>query len=311
MAQQVFRPVRDFFTYFATDDGYSPSSYMDYSQRVTVYSPDSGLRNPRQFFRDFWSDVRNSRELAYQMFLRNLRARYRQSFLGFAWAIIPAIITTAVWVFLQDQKVLQIEETNVPYPAFVLTGTLLWQMFVSSLNGPQMMVNSQKSLMAKLNFPREALLLAGFYQNGLDILIRLALLIPVYFLFDVSVTTSALLAPIGIVAILMFGTTLGLLLLPVGMLYTDVNQLVGAVIPFLFFLTPIIYPTPREGVAALVGKYNPMGPLINVTRGWLTGDEVLHLGVFWAIVVSSVVLLFVSLLIFRLALPRLIERIGA
>ena len=67
-----------------------------------------------------------TRGLAWRMFLRDTRATYRQSFLGYFWLLLPALANTLVWVFLNGAKVVNIDSGDVPYPLFVFTGTVLW-----------------------------------------------------------------------------------------------------------------------------------------------------------------------------------------
>ncbi|SDL60909.1 lipopolysaccharide transport system permease protein [Catalinimonas alkaloidigena] len=284
---------------------------IDYSQQVTVYSPESGLRRPGSFFRSFWKDLLASRELAWRLFMRNLQARYRQSILGHLWAFIPPIATTLVWVFLRGSSVLNIDEPKIPYAAFVLTGSLLWQFFLQALNGPLGMVQGARSMLTKINFPREALLLQVLYNNIYNFLIKATLLVIVFVVYKVVPDERILLAPIGIFGLMMFGFAIGLLLMPLSVLYTDVSNLVGAVMPFIFLLTPIIYPVPKTGIAAVVGKYNPISPLINTARDWLTGVTPEFAPEFWIITAISMVVFFLGLILFRLALPHLIARIGS
>jgi lipopolysaccharide transport system permease protein len=104
---------------------------------------------------EIWSDLPQAAQLGYRLFLRNVKAKYRQSLLGLFWAFIPPIMTTAVWVFLNGQRIINIDDPGIPYPAFVLTSTLLWSLFAQSLLMPINSVKSGKSMMVKINFPKE------------------------------------------------------------------------------------------------------------------------------------------------------------
>ncbi|MBT8054682.1 MAG: ABC transporter permease, partial [Gammaproteobacteria bacterium] len=131
---------------------------MDRPLKETVYSPDSELLSFGKLLRSMWSDLLASRELAWRLLVRNISAQYRQSLLGYAWAFLPPLFTTAIWVFLQSQKVFNVADTGMPYPVFVLTGTVLWQTFVEALNAPLKMINQSRAMLSKINFPREALI---------------------------------------------------------------------------------------------------------------------------------------------------------
>ena len=101
-----------------------------------TYTPESLLRHPIKLARSMAHDLWASRELAWRLFVRNISAQYRQSLLGYLWAFLPPIFTTLIFVFLNSQKILNIGETGIPYPAYVMMGTLLWQGFVDALNSP-------------------------------------------------------------------------------------------------------------------------------------------------------------------------------
>ena len=132
---------------------------MDRPLKETVYTPDSELLSFGKLLRSMWSDLLASRELAWRLMVRNISAQYRQSLLGYTWAILPPVVTTAIWVFLNSQKVFNVGDAGMPYPVFVLTGTVLWQTFTDALNSPLKVVTESKAMLAKINFPREALIL--------------------------------------------------------------------------------------------------------------------------------------------------------
>ena len=103
---------------------------------VTVYSPESALADPRRLIKEMYQELRDSRELAGALFKRDMKAQVRQSILGYAWLFFPPIATTLVWFFLNSSGVVKVADTGMPYPAFVMIGTLLWQAFLESLTKP-------------------------------------------------------------------------------------------------------------------------------------------------------------------------------
>lgn len=283
----------------------------DIHQKVTVYTPESGLKRPGKLLRDMFSDLANSYELGWRLFRRNMKGMYRQSLLGLLWAFIPPIMTTLVWVFLNGQRIINIEDPGIPYPAFVLTSTLLWSVFAQSLMMPNSAVNSGKAIMKKINFPKESLLISGFLQIGFDFIVKLILIIAVFVVFKVQPSMTIFLAPFGIIALVLLGTSIGLLLLPLSMLYTDVQRLLGAIVPFWMLLTPVIYPTPRAGLGVLLNKFNPVAPILTTTRDWMFTGHVENLGSFIVISVIVLIMTFFGLILFRLAIPFIIERSGS
>jgi len=276
-----------------------------------VYSPESQLRRPRQLVRAMVHDVRASRELAWRLFVRDFNAQYRQSALGYLWAIIPPIATTVIWVFLNNQNIINVAATDIPYPLFVLLGTVLWATFRESLLNPLKQINASKGMLAKINFPREALLLAGFGNVFVNIAINVVLIAVLYVLYRVPLQPAMLLAPIGILAIIGFGTMIGVLLVPLGVLYSDVGRALDVGLIFWFYLTPVVYPPPTTFPASILTKLNPVSPLIVTTRELMSTGEMTQLAGFWIVTALSVVLLILGWLLYRLAMPHMIERMQA
>jgi lipopolysaccharide transport system permease protein len=230
--------------------------------------------------------------------------------LGFVWAFLPPLVASLPFVFLNSQGVVSIEGTRIPYPAYALIGTIIWQVFGDSLNSPLKTVTAAKSMLVRINLPREAILLSGLGQVIFSFLIRLVLLTIVLAWFKIVPPLTVLLFPIGVFALILVGFTLGIVLTPLGLLYNDVQQTIPIITMFLMLLTPVVYPPPETGLAAMVAKWNPLTPLILVTRDWITTGDATQIAVFALITSLAVVLLFAGWIIYRLALPHVIARMG-
>ena len=277
----------------------------------TVYTPDSQLSSPVKMMENIFTDLRTSRFLAWRLFVRNLSAQYRQTALGYVWLFLPPIATTITWIFLNSQKVLSIGATELPYPVFVLVGTLLWQGFVDALQAPGQQFQQSKAMLTKIHFPHEALLLAASGGVLFNFLIRLVLLVIILFWYHIPATVGMFLAPLGIFSLLGLGFMIGVILLPLAMLYGDIQRLLLLITPIWFFLTPVVYPAPKEWPASLLSQVNPASPLLVTTRQWLTGTDVTHLPAFLFIPRITIILFLLGWLMYRLAIPHIIERIGS
>jgi len=276
-----------------------------------VYTPESQLRHPRQLVCSMMRDLLASRELAWRLFVRNVSARYRQSLLGYAWAFLPPIVTTLTFVFLNSQQILNAGATDIPYPAYVMVGTLLWQGFVDALNSPIRLITSSKSMLAKINFPREALILAGLGEVLFNFAIRLILLLVVFVWFRIAVPPTVLLVPVGVLALMALGLMFGILLSPLAVLYQDVQQGLAIIISLWFFVTPVVYTPPTTWPASLLTEANPVSPLLSTTRELLTTGVVSQPSSFLLITGVTLGLMLLGWVLYRLAMPHLIERIGA
>jgi lipopolysaccharide transport system permease protein len=277
---------------------------------VTVYTPESPLREPGKLFRAMFSDLLASRELAWRLFVRDTSAQYRQSILGYLWAFLPSLVTTATFTYLNSQKILNIGDTVIPYPAFVMIGMVLWQTFLDALNSPLKAVAGARGMLTKINFPREALILGGVADVLFNFLVRAIILLPIFLYYRLAIGSSFLLVPVAALALLVLGLSVGMLLVPLGVLYTDVARAVGLVASFWMLLTPVVYPPPASGVGAFLSKWNPVSPVLLTGRQWLISQPATEVSAFIVVTVVSVVVLVFGWIMFRLALPHLIDRIG-
>ncbi len=282
----------------------------DLSLKKTIYTPDSSLISPGKMLREMFTDLVAARELSWRLAVRDIQAQYRQAFLGILWAFILPLANTFSWIFLNSSGVVKIADTALPYPVYVFTGTMLWAIFMDALNAPLQQANAAKAMLAKLNFPREALIVSGIYQTLFNASIKIVLLFVTLLFMGIKPGAGLLVFPLGIVSLILIGTALGLLITPIGMLYTDIGRALPLLMQFLMYVTPVVFPMPKEGLASVLFSFNPLTPIILTTRDWLTGSAPEHLGYFVAVNIAAVALLLVVWVIFRLAMPILIERMS-
>lgn len=278
---------------------------------VVVYTSEPGLRSAKKMVKDLWNDLKASRELAWRLIIRDISAQYRQSLLGIIWAFLPPLVTALIFVVLNDRKIINLEETTIPYPVFAIFGTVLWQIFVYSLNAPLRVINTSRSLLTKINFPREALVLSSLGQTLFNAGIKLIILVAVGVVFNIPFTWGVPFALVATLSLIFLGITFGLLLTPLGLLYTDISHGLTIITTLWFFLTPVVYPSPAEFPFSLIATVNPVSPILIGVRDLATLGT-LHNPIMFFVVTFLMILLFaLSLIIYRLALPILIERLSA
>lgn len=186
-----------------------------------VYQPESMLRHPIQLFKLMWRDLLASRELAWRLMVRDISAQYRQSFLGIAWAFLPPIVMATSFTLANEAKVINIGVTDLPYPAYVMFSTALWQTFVEALNGPVQAVSAARPMLARVNFPREALILAKVGEVFFNFAIKLILIVGLFIWFRIPTNWTVILTPVPLIHLILLGTFIGILLAPLGVLYQD------------------------------------------------------------------------------------------
>ncbi|NWH06753.1 ABC transporter permease [Desulfobacter latus] len=283
----------------------------DPSLKKTIYTPESAMARPGKLARAMFHDLLASRELAWRLAVRDISAQYRQAFLGILWAFILPLANTVTWIFLSGAGIVSMGETALPYPVYVFSGSMLWAILMDAVNAPLNQTTAAKSMLAKLNFPRESLVISGIYQTLFNAGIKIILLLFVLPFMGIDLGWRLLLFPIGLISLVMVGTAIGLLLTPMGVLYTDIGKGLPLLMQFLMYLTPVIFPMPKTGIAAAIYTLNPLTPLILTARDWLTGLPAEYLSGFIIVNVLAIILLIAVWILFRLALPILIERMSS
>jgi lipopolysaccharide transport system permease protein len=279
--------------------------------KITIYTPESSLRSPRKMVKEMFRDLLESRELAWRLAVRDINAQYRQTYLGYVWAFLLPVVNTATWIFLNATGIVKMATTGIPYPVYVFTGTMLWQIFTEAFQSPLNEVGAAKAMLAKLNFPREALILSGILKTLFNAAIKIVILIPVIILMGVYPDWRLLLFPLGVLSIILVGNTIGLLLAPLGVLYGDIGKTIPVLTQFLMFLTPVVFAMPTVGFTAKLFEMNFLTPLIMTAREWLTGNDTEWLNYFLGVNAVAVIMLFLGWVIYRITMPILIERMSA
>lgn len=268
------------------------------------------MRRPLKLIRDTIFGIWNVRELTWMLFVRDLKAQYRESYFGYLWLLAPPVMTMLVWVFLNAQRIVRVE-TEIPYPLFVLIGTTLWSSFAASVLAPLNAFNMGKPVFMKLKVPPEAFILSGFYRSLFDLGIKLLLLIPVFIIFKFTPPVTALLFPLGIIMLLSMAVAIGLVVIPLGALYGDVANAVSTFIGVLMYTAPIVFPVPAgDTLLSKIMKLNPVTPLVSFCREALTDGVITShfaaLGWFGL----SLCVIFIAFVIQRVAMPHLVARMG-
>ncbi len=227
------------------------------------------------------------------------------------WLIVPPLANALTWVFLNNQRIISIDSGSVPYPLFVMTGTVLWTAFNTSLMGMLGVVNGARAFLGKVNFPHEALLYSSFLKSVVDAAIASLMLVPALFFFHAGLHSSMALFPFAVLASLVLGFSAGLVVLPIAALYSDISRGIQLVLRFGFFLTPVIFLLPSKGFSRALMLANPVTPVIVTGRAWLTGSPEAMPASFVAVFAVSLFVLFAGLVFYKVTMPHLIERLSS
>ena len=275
------------------------------------YVATSDLRNPTNFLRTLVKDVTACHELSVILFIRDIKAAYRQSFLGIFWAFVPPIVFAAGFTILSNAKVVSFGSTDIPYPAYVMMSVVLWQTFQESVRAPMGGFAEAQAIMKRLRFPPEAVILSRLLSVLFNFSIKLILLVGVFIWYDLPVGFSVILAVFPLFALILFGTFLGLLFAPIAMIFQDFSRALSVFFGFWMFLTPVVYPVPESGLFATIVAYNPPSSLLVTTREVALNSDLSLLPQFFLMSAVGVVGILFAWVFYRISLPYVIERSGA
>lgn len=271
--------------------------------RPVVYSSDAQISRPASFVRDSLGDLRASPRIGARLFKAQLRGRARRSLLGYLWLLLPPAAVTLLCVYLQSLGILKAGPTELPYLLYVLSGMLLWQVFAEALNAPVQQILAARQLISKSRVPHEAIFLAAVYDVLLSAAIRVALLITAFWLYGGPILPGVAL-PLSAIALILLGFSIGLLVAPWALLYDDAKYALTMLATFWFFLTPVAYRAIPDGLLSL----NPVTPLLETARSAFTGGGLS--GGFLLVTVAAAFMLVLGWLLYRLARPYVVERLG-
>jgi len=230
------------------------------------------LRRPRGTVLD------NLREMVHEQFeyhellltiaRRDMLLRYKQTVMGFGWAIFMPVLNTIIFsvIFMRVAPI----DTGMPYPVFAFAGLLPWNFFASSLRFSVTSLTGNVALVTKVYFPRELFPFSAVLVSLVDFAVAFSVLIAMMVYYHMGVTWAALFLPVVLLVQVMFTAGIALLLSMANLFYRDVKYLFEIVLSLWMFATSVVYPIDRVGGRlAAVLKLNPMTPIIDGYRAVL------------------------------------------
>lgn len=205
------------------------------------------------------------RGLLYEMTKRDLLLRYKQTVMGFAWAIFMPLVNTVVFTIIFT-RVAPLE-TPVPYPVFAYCGLVTWNFFASSLKVSVNSLTANTTLVTKVYFPREIFPFSAIVVSLVDFAVASLVLVALMAWYGVNGGLTVVFFPLVLIVHITFTAGIALLLAMGNLFYRDVKYLFEVVVTVWMFLTSVVYPV--ELIGGLTGKLlllNPMTPIIDAYR---------------------------------------------
>ena len=231
-----------------------------------IYTSEQNTGWGLSVWKEMLFELIRSRELIWRLFIRDFSVRYRQTLLGVVWVLVLPLITVATFMLLNRAGLLKVGETGVPYPVFALLGLTVWQIFANGLSVCSNAVISSGSVIIKINFPKETLVISALGQVIIELLVRLLMLGIILVFYGVTPRWTVVLFPLSLLPLLMLTLGIGFFLALVNVVFRDIGNLIAPVLQLLMFLTPVVYQIPEAGILAKLMKANPLTPMIVTPR---------------------------------------------
>jgi lipopolysaccharide transport system permease protein len=273
-------------------------------QVETVYSPSGIRRNGMTGWRIMVKELVASRRLIWLLIMRDISVRYRQSMLGYVWAIIPQIVTVGAFGILNAWRVVPMGKTAIPYVIYAAWGISVWQLFAGSLSACTTSLAAAGSLVTKVNFPRECLVIAAVGQPIFDFLVRLVPVFAVFAWYGMKPSWSVILLPFVVCPVLFLAVGFGFVLSIANLAVKDTGNALGTVLTMGMFLTPVLYPPPVRWPFTLINSVNPLSALLAATQDLIAFGTITRPATFAAACVFALLAFFVGWRMFRVTILR-------
>lgn len=226
-----------------------------------------------------WKELWRYRELFYFFTWRDIKVKYKQTILGFLWAILQPLAMMTVFV-LFFSKGLKVPTDNIPAPIFYFVGLMFWNLFSSGLNSSANSMVSNAEIIKKIYFPRLIVPFSGVLVALFDFLMTLIPFIGLMIYYGVMtdfVFSFHLLWQLPLALLMTVITTIGLgcMIAAWNVKYRDFRYVVPFMIQFLLFVTPVIYPVTMFDnipIAKYILSLNPMTGVMLLARNSFSGD---------------------------------------
>ncbi len=234
---------------------------------ITVIRPSRGWIPIN--LKDLWG----YHELLYFLIWREIKVRYKQTLLGFSWAIVQPLFMMIVFTLFFG-NLAKVPSEGIPYPLFNYAALLPWTLFAEGINRSSNSLVGNVNLVQKVYFPRLIMPLSGILSPLVDFAIAFIVLIGMMFYYGYAPTVSILWLPVFIILAVMTALGAGLWLSTINVKYRDVRYIIPFLVQLWLFASPVVYPSSLlPDKFQLIYGINPMAGVIEGFRWSLLGTQ--------------------------------------
>jgi len=182
------------------------------------------------------------KELFYFFTWRDIKVKYKQTFLGFAWAILQPFVMMVIFSIFFGMA-LKVPSDGIPYPLFAFSGLMLWNVFATGLSGAGNSMVSNANIIKKIYFPRLIIPMSSILVAVFDFVMAFVVYLGLIFYYDFSLSWEIIyIFPLSLLLTVIATFGPGTLIAAMNVKYRDFRYILPFTIQTLLFLTPVIYP---------------------------------------------------------------------
>ena len=234
--------------------------------RKTIIEP-----NGKNF--QYWKDIWHYRELAFNLAKRDITVRYKQTRIGFGWAVVAPIVNVFVMTFIFGHLAGLESDGSAPYYIMVYAGTIPWNSFSKGVTSASNTFITNAAIMKKVYYPRIISPIGAALAHILDSMVSMIVLIAMMFIQGYYPSVRFLLFPVFLFLCLLLGTSLGLFSASFNVKGRDLAQIIPFIVSIAHYLTPVAYSIdsiPEK--LRLLYSFNPAAGVVNAFKWCIIKD---------------------------------------
>ncbi len=250
-----------------------------------------------------WKEIKEYKDLFYFLVLRDIKALYKQTVLGFAWAIIRPVFSMIVFSIVFG-RLAKIPSDGIPYPIFSYAALVPWTYFSTAMTTSTRSLISGAGIFSKVYFPRLIIPLTPVLSKLVDFMIAFLILFGLMAWYGIAPTINVLWVPVLILLMMLTSSGIGMWLSAMAIQYRDIPYGVQFLSQLLMYAAPVVWPVSLiaekfgDKLKLLYGLY-PMVGVIEGFRSSLLGHNPMPWDLIGMGTITAVILFITGALYFK------------
>ncbi len=249
------------------------------------------------------------RGLIWEFLKRDLFASYKKSFLGSFWIVISPLVGITVWIFFKHVGLLHPGDVGMPYPAYVLIGSLVWGLFMGLYTAASQTLTAGASFAMSVNYPREIFLFEKSLVQLVNFSIAFAVNLIVLAFFGIFPSWGILLFPLVALPLFFLAAAIGLIVALFSAVAIDTALLMTALMGLWLLITPVVYSDKIDNaLLQLLTQWNPLTYLVCSAREIVVSGQLYHPVEYFICAAGAFLFFMIAWRLFYVSENKIIER---